>query len=258
MGVYRYIPKQANLFRSANKRNAPIFFYIYPPMKCRLFLFIPLFVFFAQRGIAGTADTSEIGVLVKLFDDSLSAGKMDQCEKFLKLAEDINRTAKSGHYNLVLHLRSSLFSYRQGNFQLAFELAEQAKVLAEAQKDDRLNGDAFNYMGMNIARLGNFSQALGDYQKAIDLFEKCGYKKGKINVLTNIAGIYFDEGDFVLAISYFQKGLDIARELNDGKQIGNLLNNIGSAYQNQGKEKEAKNYYLQAVQIGRASCRERV
>ncbi|HEY6163143.1 MAG TPA: tetratricopeptide repeat protein [Bacteroidia bacterium] len=217
-------------------------------MKCRFLPLIFLLLLSQGRVFAGTSDTAEIGALVKLFDDSINAGRMGQCEKFLKLAEDINRTAKSEYYNLVLHLRSSLFSYRQGNFQLAYELAEQAKALAEAQHEVRFEGEAFNYMGMNIARLGNSSQALGYYQKAIDLFERSLYDKGRINALTNIAGIYFDEGDFVLAISYFQKALDIAKQVHDEKQIGNLLNNIGSAYQNQGKEKEAKNYYLQAVQ----------
>src|ERR1051326_4419772 len=118
-------------------------------------------------------DTSGLRNLLKLFDDSMEAGRMKQCERFLDEAVASNKEIKDQRYALKIILKHSWFYYRQGNFESAYELATAADTLAKKQHDDLSLATALNYMGMNVARLGDMGRALPDYQKASDLFEKC-------------------------------------------------------------------------------------
>ena len=103
-------------------------------------------------------------------------------------------------------------------------------------------------------------QAQGDYEKALEYYEKAQAIKEKVlgkdhpstaGTYNNMAGVYEDKGDYEKALEYYEKAQAI-REKVLGKEhpsTATTYNNMAVVYQAQGDYEKALEYYEKAKAI---------
>jgi tetratricopeptide (TPR) repeat protein len=216
-----------------------------------LFVLIPLLSFpkadslLLQLKIA--KDSAHVNTLVRLADEYMFIGKMDEAEKLLKEARQENHDLKCNSCEVFISLKTILYHYKKSEFQIAYEKCESLLPKAIALGDKNKIAECKMYLGMNRGRLGDFKQALDLYQESLPLAEATNNIPLQMRLYSNIAGVYFDQLDYKMAIDYFKKTLEMALKRKDLKIIGQSYNNIGSALHNLHKAAEAKIYYLKAA-----------
>lgn len=97
--------------------------------------------------------------------------------------------------------------------------------------------------------LQDFQPALGNYLKALHLFEESGDKRGEAIVLHNVAGIYKTQGDTTRALDNYFRSLKIREETNDQQGISDALNNIAVIYREKGDLNHAFEYGNKSLKI---------
>jgi len=222
--------------------------------KCFIaFCFFPLFQFSNTdslvKVIKTAKDTAKINSLVRLADEYIFQGKMEDAEKCLVWAQNENNKVHDKNSALLISIKNILYYYKKSAFRLSYELCEETLFQAIALNDKTRIAECKSYLGMNSGRLGNFKRALELYQEALPVFESTNNYLWQTKLYSSIAGVYFDQLDYNMAIEYFSKTLTIALKKGDKKIIGQTYNNIGSSWQNLGLDKKAKEFYLKAVEI---------
>ena len=106
--------------------------------------------------------------------------------------------------------------------------------------------------GNNFFRLSQYSEALDNYQKASEIFNKLDDLRGEAFCYNNIGGIHSEIGNLDLAIEYWTKTLNIKKTLKDSVPIAKTLNNLGVAFKNQNNFKQALKTFDDALKIFKA------
>lgn len=86
-------------------------------------------------------------------------------------------------------------------------------------------------------------------QKALNLSEELGWKKGIIRSNSCIGANYFSLSDFTKAYQYWLISLQVAEEINFNQGIANHLHNIGNVFYSQKNYTKALAYYQKALKF---------
>jgi len=107
-----------------------------------------------------------------------------------------------------------------------------------------------------LDRLGKLYHFLGDYQHALDFFqrafkiaEKSNYQKGVASSLHQIGMIHQDRGDYSTALTDYVEALKIFEALSDSANVAVSLYQIGTIYHLQGKYDAALAEYEKTLKI---------
>lgn len=84
-------------------------------------------------------------------------------------------------------------------------------------------------------------------ERALNLAQKIGYKRGIAASLNNLGNIYYYADDYQTAISYYEKSLDIRKQINDLRGMSDNLNNLGVMYRIKGNYSKSLDYFLQSL-----------
>ena len=125
------------------------------------------------------------------------------------------------------------------------------RALACYQKDNDSLDMAITRLenGNNFFRLSQYPEALDNYQKAAEIFNKLNDLRGEAFCYNNIGGIHSEIGNLDLAVAYWNKTLNIKKALKDTVSIAKTFNNLGVAYKNQGKYDLAFSTLNQALKL---------
>ncbi len=100
---------------------------------------------------------------------------------------------------------------------------------------------------------GQYLQALSAWDEAMSIYKLLGDKRGIANMLSNQAGIYFNQGDDAKSLEYDLKALRISEEINDTIRVVSSLINVGTIYLNKAATyKKAADYFLKAYFLSKA------
>jgi adenylate cyclase len=141
-------------------------------------------------------------------------------------------------------------TYSHTNPDSLITIAASAKALAE--KIDYKPGLALAYknMGIGYYHLGKYREAVLAWQAAIELYKLTGDKKGEANMLSNIGGVYFAQGDDAKSLELHLQSLRMSESLNDSLRILTSLINIGGVYLNkEATYKKALEYFLRSHKL---------
>lgn len=107
-----------------------------------------------------------------------------------------------------------------------------------------------NYsLGQAYFYLGNFSQALPAFNRALDTYEKLGNRRGIISTRQSIAASCQLMHEPQAAIEHYLKAYRLAEELDDPLSLGLIYLNLGSLYQDRAHYQNALSYYEQALAL---------
>ena len=73
----------------------------------------------------------------------------------------------------------------------------------------KLHGDLLRSHGAVMAVTGKVTEALRDYQRAHDVFQRAGQARSRAITLHDIGQIYGDAGDYERTLSYYQQAADV-------------------------------------------------
>lgn len=134
-------------------------------------------------------------------------------------------------------------------FKVTQEYHLKAIALA-TQIEDWENVEAgYHGLGTMYSMLSNFSQAVYEYRKSIEIAEKSGNKKGILLSLQNISNVYVKAKDYENAKKNLQETYNLAIELKDSLRLATALKLYGTIEAEQKNYSQALDYYQKAKQI---------
>lgn len=104
-------------------------------------------------------------------------------------------------------------------------------------------------MGYLSDQIGNITEALTYYHKALSIQEEIQDNKGASYSLNNIGYVYNNLSDIPKALEYYHKGLKIQEAIKDTNGIAISYINIGFIYRDQGDLNKALEYYSKALKL---------
>jgi tetratricopeptide (TPR) repeat protein len=136
-----------------------------------------------------------------------------------------------------------------GQFAKALEYADKALQLSEKAGFKKGVATALNYTGMANERQGNYKQAEELYLKVMEIWEELNNKIGIGNVYINIGNIYTNKGEYEQALSYYYKSLAIWELIDNKRGEANVYMNMGNIYLAQKKYEFALRDYFKVLKI---------
>ncbi len=98
-------------------------------------------------------------------------------------------------------------------------------------------------------KLGDYENALPNYQQAEQLSKESGIVGDQIYWLAGISNVYYEQQDFDPARSVLSQALDLARHSDDKSIITEYLTDLSEIDLETGKIDAAENYYNEVIQI---------
>ena len=141
----------------------------------------------------------------------------------------------------------ALFQFYQGNFEASRStFLEILMVYDSLGWEDQKIGPYIN-MALNLEAAKRDDEALGYYEKALELGEHINDQRALALSYNNSGSIYRRKGDLKRAVAYHAQSLEYARKINFQVQIGRSLSNMGANYTAMGDYNRAVEYLTQAI-----------
>lgn len=160
----------------------------------------------------------------------LALGEQDSAAKILLEATTYWELAENfTGLNRSLTNIGSIYQDQSRAFE-GFRISERA--IAAGQKSDNLRGLGIAHFqrGNFATTLGKYSEALEDFQTAIDLFDSIKFDVGVGLCYNNIANIYSTLESHERALEYWMLNLNLQKRNNNRLEYANSAMNIGSYY----------------------------
>lgn len=135
----------------------------------------------------------------------------------------------------------------KGNNKEATQLNAQAKKLAVRFKETHEEAYAFNTAGKIYRKQGEYSLALNNFFRFLEISNRTDDLDGTSRALNNVGIIYREQKNNKLALEYFQKSLGIQQKLAKPRIIAVTMGNIAGIYAMQGNDSLALQYYSQSL-----------
>ncbi len=142
-----------------------------------------------------------------------------------------------------------------GELYLRTEPSKARKYSLEALELSNKTGNqkgkinSCNTIGNSYYLEGNYHSSLEYYLKSLKLVEAMGDKKGIANSLMGVGNIYSAQGNYKLSLEYQLKSLKIREELNDKDGISGCYNNIGVIYMEMEEYDKALEYQQKSLKM---------
>ncbi len=101
--------------------------------------------------------------------------------------------------------------------------------------------------------MGQYKEALENFEKAIHLYEKIDNKKKVGGCLRSLAMIYRNMSDFEKSITFLFQSIEVSESIKDMPSLARSYNELGFVYSQQGKYTEAIKYQFKALKINEKS-----
>ncbi|MFZ1110312.1 MAG: tetratricopeptide repeat protein, partial [Rhodomicrobium sp.] len=179
-------------------------------------------------------------------------------------AETLNNIGKVynnlGQHDVALkYLNQSLNIWREVNVSPGNPVAGNASPAPAAAPASSfaasagINGEAstLDNLGRAWSDMGAGSQALDNFNQALDLFRQLGERNGEALVLNDTGPAYAALGQKQKALDSYNQAIALWRTLGNRQGEALTLNNIGRLYRDLGQNQTALDYYNQALPIWR-------
>ncbi|GAC1616721.1 MAG: hypothetical protein PVS2B2_00750 [Candidatus Acidiferrum sp.] len=133
--------------------------------------------------------------------------RFDEARLFLGEAEAL---AKANHPELLgeTRLRAGTLAYFEGNASVAESAYRNALQIARNQKDSYLEVAALGSMGFIASQQERYDESIEWNRDALRLSESIGAQESVARIFGNMGWSYFEIGDYEKALALFQKAAD--------------------------------------------------
>jgi CHAT domain-containing protein/Tfp pilus assembly protein PilF len=179
-------------------------------------------------------------------------------------------SSKSEYGSALKYHQQALEIYRAANDRLSvasvllYNLAalyknlqqeEQAKdcynqaivILAAVPGDGRTKAEAWNSTGWAYYSLGQYDQAINNYQKALGIYQKTGDLANQAEMFMSIGFAQNDNRKYQAAIDAYGQALVILEKTSDRAKEGHAIKNLAGVYQSNRQPAKAIELYQKAL-----------
>jgi tetratricopeptide (TPR) repeat protein len=139
--------------------------------------------------------------------------------------------------------------HRRGQFAEAVRKIEAARKALPERNAETEHAGCDNIVSYIAMEQGEHEDALRLNQKVLDEYDKIGWKRGRLQALTNQGLFLLSTGDYSKSLNASRKGLKLALELGEMSGVGANLGNIGISYSGLGDLDRAIEAHQQALAI---------
>lgn len=138
--------------------------------------------------------------------------------------------------------------YSRVNPDSALYYANMEIDLARKLQDDMGIGLAAIRLGIIYKRTNRFDIAEEYYHKALDIYDRIGYEKGKADVLNNLGTMNTTLSNYEKALDYFFRSMKHYQNSGNDYKTPVSLMNIGVVFKEMDDDEQALIYYKQALE----------
>lgn len=157
-------------------------------------------------------------------------------------------------HNLLLSFTCVIGYTGQQRYHMQHDYVPQAEEALAAAQRLRRKGDechALNVLGSAYRSLGNLSQALDYYQRALVLVRSVKKLGNEGAILRNMGNALLSQGNVESAIQHYKRSLKVAQKTGDMREQCDSLGKLGLAHTERGENQKAQDYYQQCLGIAR-------
>ncbi|MFQ6111173.1 MAG: tetratricopeptide repeat protein, partial [Nitrospinota bacterium] len=133
----------------------------------------------------------------------------------------------------------------QGARRWAYESLRLAEKLGSLPDITR----AHNVLGASFVRDGDYQEAIEHFEKCLENEEALEHLPGKATLLYNLGLVACLRGSYGEAVEYYQKAREIRRQVGDALGTGSSLNSLGNVYHCLDKLDEALECYRESLEF---------
>ncbi|MCK4343058.1 MAG: tetratricopeptide repeat protein [Phycisphaerae bacterium] len=137
-------------------------------------------------------------------------------------------------------------AFLRGNYEKAVALAEEAVQL------DPEFAEAIGFIGVCLARLGEYDAAETQHHKQEALAQRWGDKRLRVEALANLGVMNYFRGDYEGAEVHYGQAALMAGKLGLAVEEAQIRNNLGFVLFRRGRLAEAEQAFLRAIETHRA------
>jgi len=167
-----------------------------------------------------------------------------------KLALQEAIKTKDTHNEAVAWECLGVQQYRRGNYTASKEAFLKAQEIYRKENAIRGLASIYNNIGLLEQDLGNFHRAVSCYTTALVFDQEIRDTAGIAYTLNNLGTVFMHKGEIDQATDYFRRARQMAILAKDSEGLGNTLNNMGLMHQDAGDILPAGKYFGQALKIG--------
>ncbi|MEO9801921.1 MAG: tetratricopeptide repeat protein [Reichenbachiella sp.] len=138
---------------------------------------------------------------------------------------------------------------KKGLQQQAIVNFQRALDLAELDKNESLQADIHNSLGLLYEDLKEYSKSLESFQTALDYYARSDDGKSRANLINNMGIVHFKSGSYTFSKKYYQESLALKMSLGDSSTWSSTLLNIGELYLTIEELDSAEQYLRQALDL---------
>lgn len=175
----------------------------------------------------------------------------DKAKQYAKRAISISTALENIRLQSIsFRLMGGIQTY-QGEYDLSLIYTGHALDMALQINDSLLIANSLNNIGFNYYNLGNYSEAMENFLRALNI------KKGPKNeyvigyMKNNIGLIYLQLKKYTKAREYFNQALEVGLRSNDNNTILYASNNLGFSYLAQGNYSKAEQFFKEATEVAK-------
>jgi tetratricopeptide (TPR) repeat protein/transcriptional regulator with XRE-family HTH domain len=182
----------------------------------------------SESGAGIALSTPQPGALSEDIADFERAMAWLEAERVSLLAA-ITHAAEAGFDTHAWQLPAALpaFLDRRGHWH--DHAAIQRIALASTQRLGDREGQAYvlRYLGHAMTRLGEYQEATGHYQHALDLYTQLGDVDGQARIHLGLAALFEQQGRYGEALTHSLQSLELSEAAGNLARQASMLNNIG-------------------------------
>jgi CHAT domain-containing protein/Tfp pilus assembly protein PilF len=156
----------------------------------------------------------------------------------------------------TLYIYSSDYKQAKDYSQQSIAIAEEFNnSTAPSEWPDEYGiGTALSNLANISKREGEYDKALDYFQRSLELYKRIDAGNGKyttqiIDGWADIGRTYSAQGDYVRALPYLDRAMSLARSSQNTNRIASTCNSLGILYTNQRDYSKAIDYFQQGLQL---------
>lgn len=148
-------------------------------------------------------------------------------------------------------LEQGAIAHKNGDFNTAIELLQQALTIYQELKDTSGIGNTFKSLGNVYFSQGEYSLAVDLYSQCLEIFQLLDNRRGEAEVLASLSHAYLFLGEAQTAEEFAQQAEKVRREVTSSGREAAFFSSLSLDYETQGKPEQAIDLYQQQLAIAR-------
>jgi tetratricopeptide (TPR) repeat protein len=146
--------------------------------------------------------------------------------KYTQTARQIAKEMSMTYDVAMLTYDLGVHEFKQGNYEVASKYYSEVVEITKIYKLWEIEELAQVGLVKLHHQLGNYNEAINHFQRVAEIEEKIDDKSKLATIYFDIGSFYSETSDYQNALSYYEKGINIFEHLFDDRQVSVFLDNI--------------------------------